>query len=101
MTFALVPVPVLSIEAFAAAAELHPELVRRLVTLGLLEATEDEHGELWFATSQVAAAARIRRLRAGLSLNYPAVGLVTELLDRIAKLESALQMGRNSNGGRR
>jgi chaperone modulatory protein CbpM len=100
MTFTLVPVPVLSIEPFAAAAGLHPELVRRLVTLGLLEANEDDHGELWFAASQVSAAARIRRLRAGLSLNYAAVGLVTELLDRIAELEAALQMRPNSDGGR-
>ena len=99
MTFALVPVPVVDTEAFAAATGLHPEMVRRMVSLGLLEASEDAGGELWLSASQVAVAARIRRLRAGFALNYAAVGLVIDLLDRIAELETALQV-RSPNGGR-
>ncbi len=34
------------------------------------------------------------RLRAGFALNYAAVGLVTDLLDRIAVLEAALRSSR-------
>jgi chaperone modulatory protein CbpM len=33
--------------------------------------------------------ARVQRLRTGFSLNYAAVGLVCDLLDRIAALEAA------------
>jgi chaperone modulatory protein CbpM len=83
--------PVLSLDAFAAASGLHPEHVRRLVALGLLEAHPDAVGELCFPPAQLAAAARIQRLRAGLSLNYAALGLVLDLLDRIAVLEAALR----------
>lgn len=100
MTYALVPVSRLGTESFARAAGLHPELVRRLVSLGLLEASWDDHGELWFAASELREVARIRRLRAGLSLNYAAVGVVIDLLDRIDELEAALQLNPAPNGGR-
>src|ERR1700732_4097230 len=99
MTAALVRIPLVAIEPFASATGLHPDMVRRLVALGLLEGREDAGGELWLSASQMAAAARIRRLRAGLGLNYAALGLVIDLLDRIAELEAALQV-RSNNGGR-
>jgi len=81
----------LNLEAFARATGTHPDLVRRLVTLGILDAGHDAAGDLWFAPSQVAAMGRIQRLRAGFGLNYAAVGLVTDLLERIAELEAALR----------
>ena len=87
----MVRVTGLSLDEFAAAAGLHPDLVRRLVALGLLDAASDAAGRLWFPRSQLAAVARVQRLRAGLGLNYAAVGLVTDLLDRIAVLEAALR----------
>jgi pimeloyl-ACP methyl ester carboxylesterase len=91
MTFALVRVRaaprLLSLDAFAQAAALHPDLVRRYVALGLLEATADGRGGLWLAPNQLAAVARIQRLRSGFALNYAALGLVVDLLDRIAELE--------------
>ena len=80
----------LNLEAFARATGTHPDLIRRLVALGLLEAGRDAAGDLWFETSQVAVMGRVQRLRAGFGLNYAAVGLVTDLLDRIAVLEAAL-----------
>jgi len=43
---------------------------------------------------QVAAVARVQRLRAGFALNYAAISLVTDLLDRIAVLEAALRGAR-------
>ena len=81
----------LSLDAFARATHTHPDLIRRLVTLGLLDADRDAAGELWFAPSQVAALGRVQRLRAGLALNYAAIGLVVDLLDRISDLEEALR----------
>jgi hypothetical protein len=100
-SYAIVRVPLMDLDAFAHATRLHPDLVRRLVALGLLDATTDASGRLWFARSEVAAAARLQRLREGLGLNYAAVGVVVELLDRIAELEAALRRRRTEGGGTR
>jgi hypothetical protein len=89
----------LSEASFARAAGLHPDLVRRLVALGLLEAVQDAGGGLWFARTELAAAARLQRLRAGLGLNYGALGVVVDLLDRIAVLEAAVRDRTRSTGG--
>jgi hypothetical protein len=80
-------------------AGLHPELVVRLVRLGLLDATRGPGGELWFTAAEVARAARIQRLRAGLTVNYAALGLVMDLLDRIEVLEAAVRTRPPSDGG--
>ena len=91
VTYAMVRAPQLSLDEFAVLTGLHPDLVRRLVTLGIVDAGQDSAGELWFSRSQLATVARMQRLRAGFGLNYAAVGLVTDLLDRIAVLEAALR----------
>ena len=83
--------PRLSLDGFAGSAGLHPELVRRLVTLGLLPATRDGAGALWFTRAELVTVARIQRLRTGLSLNWAAIGLVLDLLDRIDVLERDLR----------
>jgi hypothetical protein len=79
----------LSLDTFAELTSVHPELVRRLVALGLLETSRDSRGDLWFHPSQVRAMARIQRLHKGLNLDYAALGLVIDLLDRITRLERA------------
>ena len=81
----------LSLEEFALLSGLHPDLIRRFVALGLLDADRDAAGRLWFSRGEFAALARVQRLRAGFALNYAAIGLVTDLLDRIAVLEAALR----------
>jgi hypothetical protein len=94
MTYTLVRrrrAQVLDLDTFARGARLHPDLVRRLVALGLLQAERGPGGDLWLAAAELARAARIQRLRAGFSLNYAAVGLVMDLLDRIDELETALR----------
>jgi hypothetical protein len=88
-TFALARPRRLDLDGFARAANLHPEMVRRFVALGLIEASRDAKGALWFAPNQLAAVARLQRLRAGFALNYAALGLVVELLDRIGRMEVA------------
>ena len=91
----MVRVTGLSLDEFAAAAGLHPDLVRRLVALGLVDAASDAAGRSgspaaswprWPGYSGCAPASR---------LNYAAVGLVTDLLDRIALLETALRASRS------
>lgn len=103
MTYALIPSPrssdkPLSLEAFARATSTHPDLVRRLVALGVVNAEYDRAGNLWFSPDEVGALARVQRLRACFALNYAAVGLVTDLLDRIAALQAALRGSRRSGG---
>ena len=81
----------LSLEEFARLSGLHPDLIGRLVALGLIEAYRDPAGRLWFSRGELPAVARVQRLRADFALNYAAIGLVTDLLDRIAVLEAALR----------
>ena len=88
MSYALARPARLDLDAFARVTGTHPDLIRRLVTLGVLDADRDAAGRLWFAPGQVAVLARVQRLRAGFALNYAAVGLVTDLLERIALLET-------------
>jgi chaperone modulatory protein CbpM len=91
VNYAVVRAARLSLEEFALLAGMHPDLIRRLVALGLIDAGRDTAGELWFSRGELAAVARVQRLRAGFALNYAAIGLVTDLLDRIAVLEAALR----------
>ncbi|MCX4233449.1 chaperone modulator CbpM [Streptomyces sp. NPDC020707] len=89
--YALVASPGLSLDAVARRSGLHPDLVRRFVALGLLDAGRDGAGRLVFGPTAPADLARIQRLRSGLCLNYASIGLVLDLLDRISLLESALR----------
>ena len=88
--------PGIQLDVFATRCGLHPDLVRRLVALGLLACQQDARGDLWFEPSALVTVARIQRLRTGLGLNYAAIGLVLDLLDRIEELESASGRRRTS-----
>ena len=79
-------------EEFARRCGLHPEMVRRFWALGLIPATRHLDGSLWFSPAQVPAVARFQRLHATLPLNYAALGLVCDLLDRITELETTLRV---------
>jgi hypothetical protein len=81
----------LNLADFCRLTGLHPDVVRRFVALGLLDGFRDARGDLWFLSSQLALVARIQRLHDDLSLNYAAVGLVIDLLDRIRQLQTALR----------
>jgi chaperone modulatory protein CbpM len=102
MTYALTTVrrtAMLDLAGFGRATGLHPDLVRRLVELGVLDATATPSGELLFAPRQVPLAARVRRLQAGFALNYAALDLVLHLLDRIEQMESATLARPHHRGG--
>jgi hypothetical protein len=98
VTYALVRPARLDLDSFARATGTHPGLVQRLVTVGVLDARRDQAGMLWFRPGEVAAIGRAQRLRAGLGLNYAALGLVADLLDRIAVLEAALRRAQRDGG---
>ncbi|WP_084719179.1 chaperone modulator CbpM [Streptacidiphilus carbonis] len=81
----------LPMAAVTSRSGLPPELVSRFVALGLVDAERDARGRLWFRDGAPSAIARVQRLRAGLNLNYAAIGVVLDLLDRIERLETALR----------
>jgi DNA-binding transcriptional MerR regulator len=87
----------LDLEDFARAARVHPQLVQRLVSLGLLEPIPDSGGSAWFSPADLATVARIQRLRAGFGVNYAGLGLVLDLLERVAGLEAGLRDSRRPN----
>jgi hypothetical protein len=90
MTFVLARPRRLDLDSFAGAAGLHPDLVRRFVALGLLDAVRARTANFG-SRRAAAAAARLQRLRSGFALNYSALGLVVDLLDRVDALEAALR----------
>ncbi|HWD82140.1 MAG TPA: chaperone modulator CbpM [Kribbella sp.] len=90
---------VLDLDAFARLAGVHPYLVVRLVALGLLEPARTAGGQLWFDYADLAALARIQRLRAAFSLNYAALGLVIDLLDRIEAQQAVMAPVRRGSPG--
>jgi chaperone modulatory protein CbpM len=83
----------LDLETFARGAGMHPDLVRRLVALGLLDVSTDAGGALWFAPPQYALVARMRRRRRTFALNYSSLGLVLDLLDRLAERDRSTRGG--------
>jgi DNA-binding transcriptional MerR regulator len=93
--YVIVRRPGLRLDEFSQRSGLHPDMVRRLVALGLLDGAR-EGTELRFEPSAVAVVARIQRLRSGLGLNYAAIGLVLDLLDRIEELEADPRRRRTS-----
>ena len=90
----------LSLDSYARITGVHPELVRRLVTLGLLDITRDAEGNLWFDPAQVREMARLQRLHLELNLTYSSLGLVMDLLDRISDLERSQQRSHSDRGVR-
>ena len=88
--------PGMDLDTFARRSGLHPDTVRRFVALGLLPCQRNPRGQLRFDASALRVVARIQRLRIGLGLNYAAIGLVLDLLDRIEELESGARQRRTS-----
>jgi hypothetical protein len=82
--------PPVEIEALAREAGLHPDLVRRLVALGLLDERPGPDGRPRFPRDAAATLARAGRLRRDLALNYAGAILACQLLARIDELESRL-----------
>ena len=80
-----------SVDAVARRTGVHPDLIRRFVALGLVEASRDASGELSLRGDAAVTVARVQRLHDDLDLNYAAIGLVLDLLDRIDRLEAALR----------
>jgi hypothetical protein len=83
--------PLVTIEVLAREAGLHPELVRRLIGLGLVEPGGGTAAAPLFRRETTAVLARAARLRRDLGLNYAGAVLASELLARIDDLEERLR----------
>jgi DNA-binding transcriptional MerR regulator len=73
--------------------DVHPEMVIRLVRLGLIDPVEEEKAEeAWtFSVDTVPLVRKIIRLRNELGINYSGIGVVLELLSRIDALEARIR----------
>ena len=86
----IVPAERMEFEVFARVCDLHPDMLDRWVTLGLVEVVHDDDGVRWLERHQVRSVDRVRRLRAGLRLSYSAIAVVAPLIDRLDELEEEL-----------
>jgi hypothetical protein len=78
----------LSARQLAEAAGIRPELLARLVRLGLVEAPGPGGDE--FPASAVARLRRMLRLHRDLGVNFTGAAIVVDLLERIERLEAEL-----------
>jgi MerR HTH family regulatory protein len=82
------PEPPIELDVLAREAGLHPDLVRRLVRLGLLDVGGGSWRQPRFPPDAPARLARAVRLRRDLGVNYAGAVLACELLARIDELEA-------------
>ncbi|MDD4801542.1 MAG: chaperone modulator CbpM [Syntrophomonas sp.] len=85
----------LSLAELARETCVHPEFLERMVDLGLIEPVQYSPVML-FAPEAAADVGRALRLRNDLGINWAGVGVVMDLLERIAQLEYELARLRNS-----
>jgi hypothetical protein len=81
----------IDIEVLARETGLHPEVVRRLVRLGLVEPVGGTPQAPVFRPDAASRLARALRLRRDLGLNYAGSVLAAELLIRVEELEERLR----------
>src|SRR5258707_10849819 len=80
-----------TLDMLAREAGLHPDLVLRLVRLGLVEPIGGTPQEPLFAIDAAARLARAARLRRDFGIDYAGAVLASDLLARIEKLELRLR----------
>jgi hypothetical protein len=78
------------LDVLAREAGLHPDVVRRLIALGLLDRVGTGRPPV-FPRDAAARLAKAARLRRDLGLNYAGAVLACELLARIDELEARLR----------
>jgi chaperone modulatory protein CbpM len=86
----LVSVPSLTIHELSRLCECQLSVAKRLLAVGLIDPLSAGATPL-FDRSAVARARKALRLKRDLGLNFDAVALVMELLDRIDELERRLR----------
>jgi DNA-binding transcriptional MerR regulator len=77
----------LTLDAVASGAGLHPAMVETFVECGLLEPIEWEGQSLLFEASAIPRLRLIGRLRQSLGLNLAGISVTLDLLDRLCALQ--------------
>lgn len=71
---------------------LHPELIERLVRLGLIDCEEGQaDGEALFHADVIPLVRTILRLRNQLGVNYAGIGVVLELMAQVESLQNQVR----------
>jgi hypothetical protein len=83
--------PLVTLDAVARESGLHPQLVRRFVSLGLVEPAGGTEASPLFTRTAAADLARAARLRRDLGVGFAGAVLACELLARIDILERQLE----------
>ena len=76
-----------TLDHLAARAEMHPELVARLVEFGLIQPVATQGTLVLFDCAKVSRLQSIKRLRNDLGINLPGVAVVLDLIERLRDLE--------------
>ena len=76
----------LTLDDLSRLVDLHPQMVLRLVDLGLVDPEVGEP-EWLFQDTAVPRIRKIKRLHRDLGINWAGIGVVLDLLDRIDDLE--------------
>jgi MerR HTH family regulatory protein len=90
-SLAQLQVGLVSIDGLAHRAGLHPDLVRGLIALGLINPGGGTRAAPLFRAQDASLLAKAVRLRRDLGLNYTGAVLACELLARIDDLEERLR----------
>jgi DNA-binding transcriptional MerR regulator len=83
----LKPRELLSLDALAHRAGMHPALVERYVELDLVQPCEREGACLFFEPSAVVRLGAVNRLRQSLGINLAGIAVVLDLVDQICVLQ--------------
>ena len=81
----------LTLEALARRADMHPDLVERYVELGLIHPCKGEGPSLVFEPSTVLRLGAVNRLRQSLGINMAGIAVVLDLIDQICALQDENQ----------
>jgi MerR family transcriptional regulator, heat shock protein HspR len=82
----------LTIREVAYSCDVRPELVSRLVALGLLDPVGyNVDREVLFEAGAVLLLRKILRLRHDLGINYAGIGVVLELMERMERMEERIR----------
>jgi MerR family transcriptional regulator/heat shock protein HspR len=82
-----IPSDQVTFDELAARAEMHPELLARLVEFGLIEPVSARGDLSVFDSSKIWRLLCIRRLRSDLGINLQGVAVVLDLVERLGDLE--------------
>jgi DNA-binding transcriptional MerR regulator len=80
----------LTLSEVARLADIHPDLIKKLIALGLLD-PEQTTPEPLFDKVSVLRVRRMMRLRNDLEVNWTGVGVIMDLLEKIEELEREIE----------